>query len=157
MIVRRCTAHDAAAVRELASRLTTGVATWRDQTAVRSAVDGWVDAALTGHDDQHPVFVAETDGRVVGFATAGTRRHWTGDIDAYIGELAVATDHTRHGLGRALVDAVESWARHAGYTRITLETGARNHAARSFYQRLAYTDEEVVLTHALTRTPDDES
>jgi ribosomal protein S18 acetylase RimI-like enzyme len=149
MDIRRCSANDAAAVRELGSRLTTGLAPWRDETAVLAAVDGWVDAALAGQDDQRPVFVAETDGRVVGFATAGTRKHWAGDTDAYIGELAVATDHTEHGVGRALVDAVETWARQFGYARITLETGARNHAARSFYQRLGYTDEEVVLTRAL--------
>jgi GNAT superfamily N-acetyltransferase len=153
MQVRRCCEHDAVAVRELGSRLTTGVAPWRDQTAVLAAVCGWVESALDGQDDQHPVFVAESDGRVVGFAAAGTRKHWAGDTDAYIGELVVASDHTERGIGRALVGAIETWARQFGYGRVTLETGAQNHEARSFYQRLGYTDEEVVLTRALSESP----
>ena len=149
MEIRRCGAHDGDAVRALASRLTTGVAPWRDHNAVHTAVCAWVDAALAGHDDQRPVFVAESAGHVVGFVAAGTRNHWAGDTDAYIGELAVATEHTARGVGRALVTAVESWARDAGYARITLETGALNHGARAFYHQLGYTDEEVVLTRPL--------
>lgn len=150
MDVRRCTVRDGDAVRKLASRLTSGVAPWRDEAAVLAAVRDWVAAALADHDDQHPVFVAERAGRVVGFAAAGTRRHWAGDTDAYIGELTVAPDHTHRGVGRALVHAVESWARGCGHARITLETGAGNVGARAFYRQLGYTEEEVVLTRALS-------
>jgi hypothetical protein len=37
----------------------------------------------------------------VGFAAAGSRKHWAGDTDAYIGELVVAAEHTERGVGRA--------------------------------------------------------
>lgn len=149
MEVRRSTPGDADAVRKLACRLTIGVAPWRNEDAVLSAVRAWVDDALAGHDDQHPVFVAEVTGRVVGFAAAGTRTHWAGDTDAYIGELVVAAEHTGRGIGRALMAAVEDWARECGYTRITLETGALNQGGRAFYSQLGYTEEEVVLTRPL--------
>lgn len=149
MKVRRFAVDDTDEVRGLASRLTAGVAPWRDQAAVLASVCGWVDASLAGHDDEHPIFVAQTCGRVVGFAAAGRRKHWAGDTDAYIGELAVAAGHRTRGIGRALVAAVEAWARDSGYTRVTLETGARNDAARAFYAKLGYIDEEVVLTRLL--------
>lgn len=37
------------------------------------------------------MFVAEdTDGSVIGFVSVGSRLHWSGETDAYVGELAVA-------------------------------------------------------------------
>jgi hypothetical protein len=37
------------------------------------------------------VFVAEdTDGSVIGFVSVGSRLHWSGETDAYVGELVVA-------------------------------------------------------------------
>ena len=47
--------------------------------------------------------------------------------------------------------AIDSWARDAGHSRITLETGAANQDARAFYAALGYTDEEVVLTRSLEK------
>ena len=38
-------------------------------------------------------------------------------------ELAVAPDHRRHGLGRALLAAAEDWARDAGARRAGIATG----------------------------------
>lgn len=145
MQVRRYHDRDRDAVMALATRLTAGVASWRRSDAVTAAVRAWVEASLEGCDvDHRPVYVADDVGRVVGFATAATRKHWSGDLDAYIGELAVAEDCTTRGIGRALVTAIETWARTSGHSRITLETGASNHSARAFYLTLGYTAEEVV-------------
>jgi len=143
---------DSDAVMALAPRLAIGVAPWRNTSAVANAVQSWVRESLADHsNDQRPVFVAEEAGHVVGFAAAGTRRHWTGEVDAYIGELVVAADRTTRGIGRALVTAIQSWARDAGHLRITLETGAANQDARAFHAALGYTDEEVVLTRSLEK------
>ncbi|MEV8637251.1 GNAT family N-acetyltransferase [Streptosporangium sp. NPDC051023] len=107
---------------------------------------GWVTDSLDQGDDGHAVFVAVRDGRVTGFVTVTTRRHFTGHVDACIGELVVSAEVERMGVGRALVDAAESWARDCGLRRITLETGAANARARSFYQALGYVEEEVRLS-----------
>lgn len=140
--------HDA--VLAIAPRLTTGVATWRPNDAVAGVVQDWVESSLRGHDvDDRPVFVADNAGRIIGFATGATRKHWSGDVDAYIGELAVAEDCLTRGVGRALVSAVETWARTAGHSRITLETGAGNEGGLAFYAALGYSVEEVVLTRNL--------
>jgi GNAT superfamily N-acetyltransferase len=147
MQIRRYHDRDRDAVMALAPRLTAGVAPWRRSEAVAAAVRAWVDGSLKSQDvDDRPVFVAEDAGRIVGFATAATRKHWSGDIDAYIGELAVAEDCTTRGIGRALVAAIETWARSFGHNRVTLETGASNSGGRAFYAALGYTAEEVVLT-----------
>lgn len=147
IVIRPYRDEDRGAIVTLAPRLREGVAAWRDADAVAVAVRGWVAGSLEqGNDDDHGVFVAVRDGEVAGFVTVTTRRHFTGQVDAYIGELVVSAESARLGIGRALVGAAEAWARERDLCRITLETGAANARARSFYQALGYAEEEVRLS-----------
>lgn len=95
------------------------------------------------------MFVAEQGQQVVGFVTGGSRAHWSGDQDAYIGELAVAAGSEGQGIGSDLLAVVQRWATQRGYARIVLETGAANTRACAFYERHGYSTEEVVLSRAL--------
>ncbi|GAA2269163.1 hypothetical protein GCM10010149_07700 [Nonomuraea roseoviolacea subsp. roseoviolacea] len=147
VVIRPYRDEDRDAIVALAPRLTEGVAAWRDADAVAAAVRDWVTGSLDRHgSDGHGVFVADRDGCVAGFVTMATRRHFTGEVDAYIGELVVGAEAEGTGVGRALVNAAESWARAHGLRRVTLETGAANGRARSFYRALGYAEEEVRLS-----------
>ena len=147
MQVRPYQPPDRDAVQKLGHRLTEGVAPWRDPAQVSDAVAGWVrDSLDPATSDDRTVLVASDGDQVLGFVTVTEQRHWTGDIDAYIGELAVAVHAEGRGVGRKLVQAAERWAGGRGHRRITLETGAANHAARSFYASLGYAEEQVQLT-----------
>ncbi|BCJ27541.1 GNAT family N-acetyltransferase [Actinocatenispora sera] len=146
LVVRRYEESDADAVLALAPRLTEGVPPWRDPAAVERAVRGWVADAIAGTE---PVWVAALDGRVVGFVHAGEHRHFTGERDGYVGELVVAADAARAGVGRALMDAAHRWAADRGLRRLTLETGAANATARAFYRSLGYAEEDVRLSRPL--------
>lgn len=53
---------------------------------------------------------------------------------------------TRLGIGRALIEAAQAWARDRGLENLTLHTGACNTAARAFYAALGFTEGEVRLT-----------
>ncbi len=145
--VRPARPGDHPAVLGLAGRLTEGVAPWRDPAGVATAVRGWVEQALasTAADDR-AILVAERDGRVAGFVTVAEQQHWSGGLDAYIGELAVDRDEERGGVGRALVDGARAWAARRGLTRLTLATGAANAPARAFYAALGFDEEDVRLT-----------
>lgn len=148
--IREAQQQDAEAIRTLGMRLREGVAPWRDRTAVAQAVAGWVEDALAHPGDSGRVmFVAEQGQQVVGFVTGGSRAHWSGDQDAYIGELAVAAELEGQGVGSGLLASVERWAAQRGYARIVLETGAANTRACAFYERHGYSTEEVVLSRAL--------
>ncbi len=149
--VRPATDRDRDAVLALAPRLAVGVASWRDpRSAVRSA-EGWLagsfDAAASGRGG---VFVAVLDSVVVGVVCVDEQRHFTGAVDGYVGELAVAPTATRSGVGRRLMAAAEHWARSRGLHHLTLQTGAANGEARAFYQALGYLEEEIRLTRSLT-------
>lgn len=141
---------DRAGVVRLSQRLTAGVAPWRDSAAVASVISGCVADSLDQRSLERPVYVAFSGGRVLGFVTATTRRHWSGDVDAYVGELAVDAESTGHGVGRMLMAAAEGWACDRGQLRLTLETGAGNTAAQGFYRALGYDLEEIVLSRDLT-------
>ena len=136
----------------LAGRLQIGVAPWRDPDAVREAVVGWVRGSLdscTAEDRE--ALVAVDAARLVGLVTVGQRQHFTGETDAYIGELIVAAGMERRGVGTLLMQAAEEWGRRRGLKYLTLETGAANSTARAFYASLGYQEEDVRLTKELGR------
>jgi ribosomal protein S18 acetylase RimI-like enzyme len=83
---------------------------------------------------------------VTGVISVRQVRHFTGERDGYIGELAVATSIVRQGIGRALIGAAREWAAACGLANLTLHTGAYNTGAREFYAALGFGEEEVRLT-----------
>jgi GNAT superfamily N-acetyltransferase len=94
----------------MAERLQEGVAPWRDPEAVLEAVRGWVSDSLGNLSDPNSAaFVAERDGKIVGFVCVTERAHFTGEMDTYIGELVVSKTAEGEGIGRALVGAAEDW------------------------------------------------
>lgn len=149
LIVTPYQPSDRDAVLDLAPRLTLGVAAWRPTDGVDSAVREWFEESVNARGDGQATFVARLDGEVVGMVAVSEQRHWSGDLDAYIGELATAAGQERRGIGRALLARAERWATARGLTRITLETGAANAGARAFYSALGYLEEEIRLTHVL--------
>lgn len=143
---------DRDAILALAPRLTEGKAPWRDDTAWLAAVQGWIRDALAGVGQPDQVVYVAVDGdQVVGFVHAAERTHFTGQLDAYVGELVTATGKERRGIARALMAAAEAWGAARGLDHLTLETGAANHAARAFYASLGYLQEDVRLTRKIRK------
>ena len=157
--IRPATSADGAAVLDLAPRLTEGVAPWRDRARALAAARSWLTGSLTDAAAGTGIVLVATvppAADVVGVLSIRPTRHFTGEQDGYIGELAVAEHAARQGIGRALVDAAESWARDAGLTNLTLHTGTYNTSARAFYAALGFAEEEVRLTRPVSadRTPE---
>lgn len=146
LIIRGVEQSDETALLALAPRLMEGVAPWRPPHAVLDAVVGWVKSAIDNQgNEDHMVLVADRDGSVAGFVSVSEKKHWTGQTDAYIGELVVATDHEGHGVGSALVGAAIDWSRERGLERVTLDTGIRNDRARRLYESLGFEEEGISL------------
>lgn len=147
--IRSLEAGDRDGVAALADRLTEGVAAWRDSRAVTQAVRSWIEESSSA-DFEGAAFVAIDDREnVIGFISLSTTTHFGGEVDAYIGELVVASSAEGQGVGAELVAAAERQARSDGRRCITLTTGAANERALRFYRRLGYHDEDVKLTKVL--------
>ena len=90
-------------------------------------------------DKDARAFVAAEGGEVVGLMTVHLR--YTLNHDAPIGQLTllVVDETTRsRGVGRALVEAGERWARERGCKRIVVTTALDRGVAHAFYEKLSY-------------------
>lgn len=79
-------------------------------------------------------WIAEGDEGVVGFLVAGRQPQRVGHIIT----VDVLDEKRRQGVGRALMDAAEEWARGRKLRLIYLETADSNLEAQRFYARLGY-------------------
>jgi GNAT superfamily N-acetyltransferase len=88
--------------------------------------------------------VAEQDGRPAGFAfLEHATDYFSGARHGHLGMIAVAADSEGHGVGRALMDAAEAWARAQGYARLTLNVFEGNTRARRAYERAGFAVETI--------------
>lgn len=87
---------------------------------------------------QHKIFVAVVDGRVVGFIHAVSYETlFLPPLKNLLG-LAVAADYRRRGIGTALLDAVEEWAKESGADGVRLNSGSTRTDAHQFYRKHGY-------------------
>jgi ribosomal protein S18 acetylase RimI-like enzyme len=148
--VRPAVDGDRAGILELGPRLAEGVAPWRDQAEALLAGRRWLEDSLAAVSAGNgAVLVAADERGIAGVITIRPSTHFTGERDGYIGELAVAERASRRGIGRALIDAADGWAREHRLRNLTLHTGAFNAGARAFYAALGFAEEEVRLTRPL--------
>ncbi len=82
--------------------------------------------------------VAEEGGRVVGFAHYLFHRSTTLIADTcYLQDLFTAPELRRHGVGRALIEAVRDRAKAAGSPRLYWQTHESNAVAMRLYDQVA--------------------
>ena len=86
--------------------------------------------------------MAGQDGAVVGFVLAGMRSHADGCDPVkpvgYIEGWYVAVAWRKQGIGRALVNAAENWARTAGCAEMASDTWADNVESQRAHAALGY-------------------
>lgn len=90
------------------------------------------------------ILVAVEDGRILASATVEVDERIEDDDpplepdEVTVRMLGVLPEARRRGIARALLEEVESTARRAGRSRITLGTTKRMRAAQAMYERLGY-------------------
>ncbi len=137
-------------VLSLAPRLAIGIPPWRDPQKMIVTAQGWIRGSIEQHGKNTMVMVAEDEhGERLGFATVSHDTHFTGESQAYIGELATSESAEGRGVGKALAQACEQWGREQGYRILCLATGVANERALGFYRHMGYLDEDVKLVKLL--------
>ncbi len=87
------------------------------------------------------VFVADVDGRVVGYVHAEKYNTLYYESMLNIQGLAVAKAYRRNGCGKALMVAVEDWAKENNIHLIRLNSGITRTKAHDFYRAIGYGNE----------------
>jgi GNAT superfamily N-acetyltransferase len=115
-----------------------------------ATMEGFLMESLDRPAEEGAMFIAEgSDGEPLGVVGVAHHVNFTGERQAYLGELAVREEAEGRGIGRALVAAAEAWARENGHDLLVLDTGAANARARSIYASLGYQEESVRLVKVL--------
>ena len=96
-------------------------------------------------DPAHAVLVAEltTARTVVGTVHVALYPILESDHAAQILGVVVSADQQRHGIGRALMERAERWARERHCTTVFLRANVLRTDAQSFYARLGYLNDRT--------------
>lgn len=91
------------------------------------------------------IYVATVDGAVVGYVHANDYDVIYAPHMKNIMGIAVAQDHKRKGIGKALLRQVELWASDTGAAGVRLVSGASRTDAHEFYRHCGYTGDKKQL------------
>jgi ribosomal protein S18 acetylase RimI-like enzyme len=96
------------------------------------------------------IFIARIGGRACGFvqlyplfSSSRMQRLWL------LGDLFVAPEARKNGIGSALIKVAEGFARADGAAGLTLSTATNNHTAQSLYEASGYTRDDDFLVYNL--------
>lgn len=101
--------------------------------------------------DGHAVLLAKDDaGKALGLIHVYVRAALEKPVEAYIQSLVVSQDARRSGVGAALNQAAENWAKDRGLKSIALHTQIHRADAVSFYTKEGYA--EITQSRMLRKT-----
>jgi len=96
------------------------------------------------------VFVAEVDGRLVGFLELGRRDYAEGCLSspvAYVEGWWVDPEHRGSGVGRALVEAAMEWARAEDFEEMASDAELGNTGSQDAHRALGFEEVERVVCY----------
>lgn len=95
-------------------------------------------------------FVAMLDAAPAGIiAVHPDTDYFTGHPRAYVDVLVVVPEYEGRGVGSALMDHVERWARQNGFREVVLDVFASNVDAIEFYRRRGYQPDHIRMAKGL--------
>lgn len=101
--------------------------------------------------DDHALMMAkDSSGKALGLIHVYVRAALEKPVEAYIQSLVVSADARRSGVGAALTQAAEDWAKERGLNSIVLHTQTHRADALSFYTREGYA--EITQSRMLRKT-----
>jgi len=94
------------------------------------------------------IMVAEKNQQVVGMCTTQILVSTAeGGLVALIEDLVVGKEHRGEGIGRGLLQAIESWAVAKGVKRLQLLADQNNTLALEFYKNLSWNSTKLICLH----------
>ncbi|HEU4588604.1 MAG TPA: GNAT family N-acetyltransferase [Gemmatimonadales bacterium] len=145
--VRPARPTDRAFMLELCHRLGEGfpLPAWRRPDEVARSEQAALAAFFAGEADGAAALVAEdAAGTPLGFVyLVVLTDYFRQEPHAHVSILAVHEAAEGRGVGRALLEASDAWARERGYRAITLNVFEANRRARELYGRMGYAPETL--------------
>ena len=149
MIIRRAETKDKARLGELLSQVLLVHHNARPdlfKSGAKKYTDAELDVILA--DATRPIFVAESDGEVLGYAFCILIQHKDNNIltdvkTLYIDDLCVDENIRGKGIGRSLYNYVVEYAKECGCYNVTLNVWADNKHALAFYESIGLHKQKI--------------
>jgi ribosomal protein S18 acetylase RimI-like enzyme len=111
---------------------------------------------LLAYCDERPanvMLIGELDGRRAGMSIImfDLLDEVTQREQAFVAYMAVAPEHRRRGVARALLEAAEEEARRRGLSHISLMVTEASAPARALYAQAGFSDERILMTKAIPK------
>ncbi len=132
MIVRPAVAGDAPGISDILNHYI------RETTISFKPFEYTLDETEALIDGAHGIFVAEEEGRIVGYASYGQFRNGPGYARTMEHSILMAPGTTTQGGGRALMAMLEDHARVAGVGSLWAGVSAENPGGVSFHKRIGF-------------------
>lgn len=101
----------------------------------REALSRWL------KDDDYSIFVAEAEGRLVGYII-GTIKSSPPVLEppqfGFISDICVAPEWRRTGVGRSLYETLKGWFRERGLNVMQLNVAQRNRLSQAFWEEMGF-------------------
>ncbi len=94
------------------------------------------------NNSNEKVFVADYDGKVVGYLHAQIYKPLYFETLVNFLGLAVSKEYRHHKIATKLVNEIEKWAKSVGASKIRVNSGYSRKEAHNFYRSLGYTNEK---------------
>ena len=149
MIIRRAETKDKAKLGELLLQVLLVHHNARPdlfKSGAKKYTDAELDVILA--DATRPIFVAESDGEVLGYAFCIFIQHKDNNIltnvkTLYIDDLCVDENIRGKGIGRSLYNYVVEYAKECGCYNVTLNVWADNKPALAFYESIGLHKQKI--------------
>jgi GNAT superfamily N-acetyltransferase len=89
--------------------------------------------------ETHCVFVAESNGEIVGWSHGVEQEMLELERRCEIWGLVVGENERGRGIGRRLIEAIEKWARDRGLKDMSVRSNVIRSESHPFYERIGYT------------------
>ena len=105
-------------------------------------------------DDQRPIFVADDNGKVEGYAFCVFQQHIKNNIltdikTLYIDDLCVDENCRGKHIGKSLYEYVLGFAKSEGCYNVTLNVWALNKSALRFYEKMGLSPQKIGMEKIL--------
>ncbi len=141
---------DRAAVEVLVRELQGDMGPYFDRNLTPDALSkSYMDSLFQAHLDKGAILIAESDGKIVGYAMLCHGLEGDADEEPYsyteVKELLVSQAFRGQGVGEKLLAASEEKAAGAGERWLRIALLAQNEGARALYRRFGFQDHLVIM------------
>ncbi|WND04115.1 GNAT family N-acetyltransferase [Temperatibacter marinus] len=124
---------------------------WHSDAAIKMFQQAYILEMLECEKSESHTVIAEIDTQPVGFIHAcKSKDEVSGEACGTIPLLAVKKEAQHSGVGKALMQEAESWARKKDYRLLHLEVFSSNTEGRGFYKALGYGEDTINLIKELS-------